>query len=115
MNGVCCLDLNSVSYYWSDVENSLYPEDIYRKFPISSHCLYYKDPLSAVITLRGNGKIDIGGAAGDYICPIPEEELVRLDQRRLSMSRINVPMIRDYHVDLYKNTVETQEPVRRGQ
>ena len=109
MNGVCCLDLNSVSYYWCDVENSLYPKEIYEKFPISSHCLYYKEPLSAVVTLCGTGRIHIEGAGGDYICPVPRSELIRLDQRRLSMDRINVPVIRSYDVDLDSRTVEVSE------
>lgn len=105
INGVCCLDLNSSSYYWCDVENTLYTRDIYEKYPISTHCLFYANPLSAVITLDGGGKIRIDGMAGDYMTPISREELLRVDQRRLSEERLCSPSIRSYEVDLTAGTV----------
>ena len=105
VNGVCCLDLNSSSYYWCDVENTLYPSEIYEKYSISSHCLFYAKPLSAVITLEGTDRIRVDGAAGDYITPIPREELLRVDQRRLSDARLCSPSVRSYEVDLTTETV----------
>ena len=105
MNGVICLDLNSSSYYWTDPENSLYPKEIYERYPIASHCLFYKDPLSAVITISGD-TVTVKGTKGDYICPVSREELLRLDQRRLSDERINTPHISDYYIDLSAKTIE---------
>lgn len=105
VNGVCCLDLNSSSYHWCDVANTLYSSEIYEKYPISSHCLYYDKPLSALITLEGAEKIRIEGVAGAYTVPISREELLRVDQRRLSDERLNSPSIRSYEVDLVKGTV----------
>ena len=109
VNGVCCLDLNSTSYYWSDEKNNLYPAEIYEKFPLASYCLYYKKPLSAVITLSGTEEIRIEGAAGEYITPISREELLRLDQVRLSDDRLCTPSIRNYTVNLSTSTVQITE------
>lgn len=100
VNGVCCLDLNSSSYYWCDVENALYPREIYEKYPLASHCLFYAEPLSAIITLEGAEKIRIDGTAGAYITPVSREELLRVDQRRLSEERLCSPSVRSYEADL---------------
>lgn len=105
VNGVCCLDLNSSSYYWCDVTNTLYPQEIYEKYALSAHCLYYAKPLSAMITLEGVDKIRVEGTEGAYITPISREELLRVDQRRLSEDRLCSPSIRNYEVDLKTATV----------
>lgn len=106
VNGVCCLDLNSSSYYWTDPENHLYPAEIVEKFPLAAHCLYYSAPLSALISLHGTSRITVDGARGEFLRPVPQSELLRLDQRRLSDERICMPSIRSYSVDLDRQTVE---------
>ena len=105
VNGVCCLDLNSSSYYWCDVKNALYSADIYEKYPLAANCLYYKNPLSAVITLCGTEEIRIAGTAGEYITPVSREMLLHLDQRRLSDARLCTPSIRNYTVNLSNGTI----------
>lgn len=109
INGVCCLDLNSSSYYWTDPTNHLYPQEVYDRFSISDHCIFYKNPLSAVITLNGTDQITVDGAAGEFLYPISQEELFRLDQRRLSDTRVCTPFISDYFVDLKRQIVEKRE------
>ena len=114
MNGVCCLDLNSSSYYWTDPTNRLYPQEVYDKFPISDHCIFYKNPLSAVVTLTGTDRITVEGSGGEFLYPIDRDELFRLDQRRLSDLRVCTPYISDYSVDLNRQIVEKREKsVRR--
>jgi len=105
VNGVCCLDLNSSSYFWSGKENNLYTPDMYEKFPLARYTIYYNNPLSAVITIDGTDRIHISGAAGEYIVPISHEEILEMDQERLSDDRICTPSIRSYTVDLAKNSV----------
>ncbi len=106
LNGVCCLDLNSASYHWCDVQNHLYTTEICEKFPLAANCLYYKKPLSAVISICGMDEIRIAGTAGEYIVPVSRDELLRVDQRRLSDDRLCTPSIRNYTVDLTKNIVK---------
>ncbi len=105
VNGVCCLDLNSSSYYWCDVENALYPREIYEKYPLAAHCLFYAEPLSSLITLEGTDKIRVEGTEGAYITPVSREELLRVDQRRLSEERLCSPSARSYEVDLADGTI----------
>ena len=109
VNGVCCLDLNSSSYYWSHVKHELYTTDIYEKYPLAANCLYYKKPLSALITLHGTEIIEIAGTPGEFLVPISHDLLLKLDQKRLSDKRLCSPSIRNYTVDLTKNTVECKE------
>lgn len=87
------------------MENALYEREIYEKYPLSAHCLYYAEPLSAVITLEGTEKIRIEGTMGDYITPVSREELLRVDQRRLSDERLCSPSVRSYEVDLTRGRV----------
>jgi hypothetical protein len=105
VNGVCCLDLNSSSYYWCGVEHALYPQEICEKYPLSTHCLYYMEPLSAVITLEGADRIRIEGTKGAYVTPISREELLRVDQGRLSEERLCSPSVRSYEVELTTGSV----------
>ena len=106
VNGVCCLDLNSSSYYWTDPENDLYPAEIVEKFPLAAHCLYYASPLSALISLHGTDRITVDGSHGGFLVPVTHGELLLLDQRRLSDERLCTPSIRSYRVDLGRQTVE---------
>ena len=100
VNDVCCLDLNSSSYYWIDTEYRGYPPEIYEKYPLAAHCLFYRDPLSALITLEGTARVTVSGASGAFLRPVSRDELLALDQRRLCASRLCVPYISDYQIDL---------------
>ena len=42
---------------------------------------------------------------GDYITPVSREELLRVDQRRLSDERLCSPSVRSYEVDLTRGSV----------
>ncbi len=96
INDVCCLDLNSVSFYWTDLENHCYSEEEYRKTTQLKHCLLYDTALSAVITLNGTESLSVSGAEGNFLGDLTEDEVFRLDQLRISNSRHAVPYISDY-------------------
>lgn len=107
INGVCCLDLNSTSYHWTDAPNSLYPPEYYEKFPLSKNSLLYESPLSAVITLEGTERITVSGAAGTFrFSPTKEDILALSESRRLCLERMAVPYISDYVIDLNAHTAE---------
>jgi len=106
-NGVCCLDLNSSSYHWTEAENSLYPEEYYERYPLTRNCLLYEKPLSAIITINGTESITVSGADGSFMASPSREVLIELsEKRRLSLERLCVPYISDYTVDLQAQTVE---------
>ncbi|MBQ7922341.1 MAG: metallophosphoesterase [Clostridia bacterium] len=107
VNGVCCLDLNSSSYHWTEAPNNLYPQEFYEKFPLSRNSLLYDSPLSAVITLEGTDRITVSGAAGKFrFSPTREDVIALTEYRRLCLDRLCVPYISDYRIDLKKNSVE---------
>ena len=56
-------------------------------------------------SLEGTEKIRIEGTMGDYITPVSREELLRVDQRRLSDERLCSPSVRSYEVDLTRGSV----------
>ncbi len=114
VNDVCCLDLNSASYHWTDVTNSLYAPEAYEASKLLNHLLCYDTPLSAVITLKGTETIEIRGCGGDFLGLPDAEEVKRLDQRRPSLSRLAVPYIRDYAIDLKRCTVAASPPLREN-
>ena len=96
INDVCCLDLNSVSYYWSGVENHCYTEEEYQKTSLLKYCLFYDTALSAVITLNGSESLSVSGTEGNFLGNPSEDEILRLDQLRISDSRRTVPYISNY-------------------
>ena len=100
INDVCCLDLNSSTYHWTDVENHYYPKEYYMRYPAAAHCIGYDTALSAVISLKGTEQIMVQGCQGEFLFSPDEEEILRLDQRRLSQSRVCIPRIRNYRIDL---------------
>lgn len=55
--------------------------------------------------LERTEKIRIEGTMGDYITPVSREELLRVDQRRLSDERLCSPSVRSYEVDLTRGSV----------
>lgn len=99
VNDVCCLDLNSVSYHWTDPENHCFTEEEYRKTSLLRHCLRYDTALSAVITLNGTESLSVAGTDGKFLGTLTEEEILRLDQRRISYSRRAVPYISDHRYE----------------
>ena len=100
VNDVCCLDLNSVTYHWTDEKNNYYPADWYEKYSLTENCVTYDTALSAVLTIKNGKEIIVNGCAGGFLFSPDENEIKRLDQRRLSDSRICVPYIGDYVIDL---------------
>lgn len=100
VNDVCCLDLNSASYHWTDEKNNYYPVEWYEKYSLTANCIGYDTALSAILTLKGNKEIVVNGCMGGFLFSPNENEIRRLDQRRLSDSRICVPYIGNYVIDL---------------
>ena len=107
INGVCCLDLNSSSYHWTDAPNSLYPKEYYEKYHLATNIFLYGAPLSAVITIEGTDRITVSGAEGYFLFHPSKEEVLTLSaNRRLCKDRVPVPYISDYVIDLNTNKAE---------
>lgn len=105
MNGVCCLDLNSAAYQYVCPPFAGYPPEVLALCHGMAYTLNFSQPLSALITLEGDAKIAIRGLVGEFLFGLTEEEVASVDGGRLSYARRSVPFIRDYEVDLEKETV----------
>ena len=109
---MCCLDLNSVSYHWTDVKNQYYPSLWYEKYACAAHCMGYDTALSAVVTLNNYGEILVEGCSGGFLFNPDQSEIQRIDQRRLSESRIAVPYISDYKVNFEKLEIQKMQHIQ---
>lgn len=111
VDGVCCLDLNSTAYHWTDPENSYYPAELYEKYPFLRHVITYDAPLSALITITSDEtadrgfRIDVEGSRCGFMFDPTPEELLRIDTRRLSYARRCVPYIGSYQINLHDERI----------
>lgn len=105
MNGVCCLDLNSAAYQYINPPFGGYPSQVLALCHGMAYTLNFSEPLSAMITLEGDAKISICGLKGTFLFGLTDQDVESVDKGRLSYARRSVPFIRDYEVDLEKETV----------
>lgn len=75
LDGVCYLDMNSSSYYFTDSTHTLYPPEEHSSLRLLSHTLVYDRPLHAIVTLE-DGHIRIDGTRGGYYLGITPERAV---------------------------------------
>jgi predicted phosphodiesterase len=73
--GIHYIQINSMSYQWVGEKYRYvrFSEEIEKANPWVSFTVPYKEPLYAVVTLRGNSVIEIEGTKTEYIEPSPEE------------------------------------------
>lgn len=62
MDDVVYFDLNSANYAWLPVKHACYSEDVLKRWRMAEHTLFWDAPLSAIVTLTGDGTIDIKGS-----------------------------------------------------
>ncbi len=60
------LDLNSTSYHWMGMEHGLYPMALVEQYSLMNRTLVYENPLSAVITLDSDARIQVEGCSGSF-------------------------------------------------
>ena len=73
-------ELNSASNYYFNPGHNLFPEEVMRDHGAAAHTLIWTEPLSAVITLRDDGYINIEGSTADYWCGVSLKSLgLRID------------------------------------
>lgn len=62
------------------------------------HCAYYKDPLSAIVTLDSDGFVDIKGMETSYLFDVTPEKIGM--NMKSEIGKV-VPYISDAHLELY--------------
>lgn len=73
MDGVAWFDLNSTTSDWVNNAHHAYPEELMKRCQVAEHELLYDTPVHAVVTVTGDGLIDIAGMTGEpYLGITPE-------------------------------------------
>ena len=81
VDNVAYFDLNSASFDWVGVPHRLFPEEWYRRYECVGNQVIFTDPLSAVITLDGEGNLTIEGCESSYVCGVTREMTGNADGR----------------------------------
>lgn len=76
---VCYFNINSPTMYWMPTNHSCFPPEFHNKYPGASNCLYYNDPIHAVITLSEDGTIEIDGMESSFFCGIDHKTVMGKD------------------------------------
>lgn len=70
------IGLNSLSYAWVGKKGEYtgrFPKDIEEKYPNLKYTLPYRDAVFAMVKIKADGKIEIGGIRSDFIQPGPQK------------------------------------------
>lgn len=73
--GIYYIQINSMSNQWvgGNFKRARFSKEIEEKFPWVRYTAPYKDALYAIVTLHGNGTIEIEGVQSEWISPSPFE------------------------------------------
>ena len=72
LDGVLYFDFNCVNNYWLPQTHDLFPKEITEKHASAPHCVYWNDPLYAIITLEGT-TITCEGTESDFFMGVTAE------------------------------------------
>ena len=73
LEGVVYFNVNSANYQYFGRTHDKYPADYTAKHK-DKHCLAWKDPLSAIVTLTPEGGIRIEGARSEWLFGVTPEK-----------------------------------------
>lgn len=72
IDGVLYFDFNCVNNNWLTKKHDLFPKEITDKYPSAPHCVYWNDPLYAIITVEGT-TITCEGTESDFFMGVTAE------------------------------------------
>ncbi len=89
-DGIYYIQINSMSNQWvgGKFRRARFSKEIEKKFPWVSYTAPYKDSLYAIVTLRGDGTIEIKGVESEWIPPSPAEMKIP-EGKRVSTPKIS--------------------------
>ncbi len=107
LDSIIYLDLNSASFYYYSGTHNCYPEEYYRKYSQTRHCIVWNDPLCAVITMDTDGHLKIDGAKSEFFMGVtPAMAKMPLSD---AMGRLTFPSIQS--VDLHLTYTSSSCPL----
>ena len=107
LNGVCYLDLNSASFQFLWKPHDLYPADEVKALRRLPYVVCWNDPLSAVITVHRDGRIECEGAKSTYYRGITHEKVCSVTKNSLvdRNGRLTSPVIQSFAVKAGPNDI----------
>ncbi len=73
MDGVLYFEINSTQMDYMPKKHNLYPQEIVDKFRSAPHCVFWTDPIHAIITIEGT-TITCEGMESDFFMGIRRED-----------------------------------------
>jgi len=74
LNGILYYDVNSANYQWFDKTHAAYPADYAKSHGLANHTLAWDGPLSAIVTLRRDGRVRIEGSRAGWMFGVTPEK-----------------------------------------
>lgn len=84
---------------WSPNKHDLFPKEFKEKYASSANCAFFKEPLSAIVTVDSEGIIDIEGMKTEYLYDVTPEKMGLPLESNIGLK---VPYISDSHIELFK-------------
>ncbi len=95
--GVLYFDFNCVNNYWLPKKHDLFPPEICEKYHSAPHCVYWNDPLYAIITIEGT-TITCEGTESDFFMGISRESALGSPYDRVG--RAVTPKVSSFKITL---------------
>lgn len=74
INGISYYSLNAASYIWHGTKPIYaYGTEIHNRYPALKHMILYEEPLHVIISIDGQGEVEIEGMRTHYQSVTPEE------------------------------------------
>lgn len=75
LNGIHHVQINSAAYCWRGEKyvDSPFSEALNKQYPLIKYMSFYKDPLWAIVDIKGDGQVSISGRRSVFVGKTPEE------------------------------------------
>lgn len=98
IDNIAYLNVNTVYMGgWIPQKHDLFPKEFSSKYQSADNCVFFKEPLSAIVTVDSEGIIDIEGMETSYIYDVTPEKIGMSIQTPIGD---NVPYISNAHIEL---------------
>jgi predicted phosphodiesterase len=75
INDIWYVEVNSMSYFWvgEEAKHLSYKEEVHKNYPWIEYTCPYEEPLYEIVTVSGDGTIEIKGTSTQWVGPSPAE------------------------------------------
>jgi len=99
LDNILYWDVNSASNFWYPKAHDCFPDDYVKTHRGATHTLAWQEPLSAILTLWPNGRIQVKGSRSDWLYGATPARAGEYDVDPLT-TRVIAPVIRNLDLTL---------------